>query len=97
MNEKKSIKDTLDTIRKALEEDLTSINENKNESEVLILNKLVKNDGTIDILNNSIIRKDEVKEILDDKISNVIDRKFDKWLDKNFPEYLEKYIKSKKP
>ena len=47
MNEKKSIKDTLDTIRKALEEDLTSINQIKEDkkSETLILNKLVKKMG----------------------------------------------------
>ena len=98
MTEKKSIKDTLDTIRKALEEDLSSIDQfkEKNESEILILNKLVKEDGTIDILNDSIIKKYEVREILDDKISNAIDKKFDKWLDKNFPGYLEKYLKSKK-
>ena len=98
MTEKKSIKDTLDTIRKALEEDLSSIDQfkEKNESEILILNKLVKEDGTIDILNDSIIKKYEVREILDDKISNAIDKKFDKWLDKNLPGYLEKYLKSKK-
>ena len=45
MTEQESIKQTLDVIRKALEED--TVSENYQTKDILILNKLVKNDGTI--------------------------------------------------
>ena len=61
----------------------------------MILNKLVKDDGTIDILENQFLKKDEVKEILNQKISEIFKDHFDESLDKNIPSYLDKYFKKK--
>ena len=88
MPEQQSIKNTLNIIRKAIEEDDRS--ESKKDDDVLILNKLVNKDGTIDILENQFLKKDEVKEILNQKISEIFKDHFDEWLDKNIPNYLDK-------
>ena len=93
MPEQQSIKNTLNIIRKAIEEDDKA--ESQNEDNVLILNKLVNEDGTIDILENQFLMKDEVKEILNQKISEIFKDHFDEWLDKNIPNYLDKYFKKK--
>ena len=93
MPEQQSIKNTLNIIRKAIEDDDKS--EFKKDDDVLILNKLVNKDGTIDILENQFLKKDEVKEILNQKISEIFKDHFDEWLDKNIPNYLDKYFKKK--
>ena len=93
MPEQQSIKNTLNIIRKAIEEDDKS--ESQKDDDILILNKLVKDDGTIDILENQFLKKDEVKEILNQKISEIFKDHFDEWLDKNIPSYLDKYFKKK--
>ena len=93
MPEQQSIKNTLNIIRKAIEDDDKS--ESQTDDDVLILNKLVNNDGTIDILENQFLEKDEVKEILNQKISEIFKDHFDEWLDKNIPNYLDKYFKKK--
>ena len=93
MPEQQSIKNTLNIIRKAIEEDDKS--ESQKDDNVLILNKLVNEDGTIDILENQFLKKDEVKEILNQKISEIFKDHFDEWLDKNIPSYLDKYFKKK--
>ena len=93
MPEQQSIKNTLNIIRKAIEEDDKS--ESQKDDEIFILNKLVKDDGTIDILENQFLKKDEVKEILNEKISEIFKDHFDEWLDKNIPSYLDKYFKKK--
>ena len=93
MPEQQSIKNTLNIIRKAIEEDGKL--ESHNEDNVLILNKLINEDGTIDILENQFLKKDEVKEILNQKISEIFRDHFDEWLDKNIPNYLDKYFKKK--
>ncbi len=93
MSNQETIKDTLNTIRKALEEDNTS-DQNKYK-ETLILDKLIKDDGTIQLLNNEKINKEEVKLILEKKISNYFDENLDKWLDKNIPDYLNKHFNKK--
>ena len=77
MTENQSIKDTLNVIRKALEDD----NSNKVEvdnNDTLILNHLVKDDGTIEILNSNVTQQDQIKEILDKNINEY----FDKWVEK---------------
>ena len=91
--QQQSIKNTLNIIRKAIEEDDKS--ESKKDDDVLILNKLVKKDGTIDILENQFLKKVEVKEILNQKISEIFKEHFEEWLDKNIPSYLDKYFKKK--
>ena len=93
MPEQQSIKNTLNIIRKAIEEDDKS--ESQKNDEILILNKLVNENGTIDILENQFLKKDEVKEILNQKISEIFKDHFDNWLDKNIPSYLDKYFKKK--
>ena len=93
MSEQQSIKDTLNVIKKALEDDESILEENN--INVLILNKLVKDDGTIHVLENKFLEKEEVKEILNQKFSEIFEKRFDKWLDNNVPNYLDKYFKKK--
>ena len=93
MSEQQSIKNTLNIIRKAIEEDDKS--ESQEDDDILILNKLVNEDGTINILENQFLKKEEVKEILNQKISEIFKDHFDDWLDKNIPSYLDKYFKKK--
>ena len=93
MSEQQSIKNTLNIIKKALEDDKSTLEEK--DDNVLILNKLVKNDGTIHILENKFLEKEEVKEILNQKFSEIFEKHFDKWLDNNVPNYLDKYFKKK--
>ena len=93
MSEEQSIKDTLNVIRKALEDDEDTVLESKDN--VLILNRLVKDDGTINILNDQTLNKKEIKELLEKKISELFEDHFEKWLDKNIPNYLDKYFKNK--
>ena len=94
MTDPNSIKNTLNVIRKALEND--DIIENKNlEENILILNQLVKNDGTIDFIDNSDLNKQETIDILNKKLDNVFEESLTKWLDKNAPEYLNKYLKNR--
>ena len=90
-NSQKSINETLKVIKKALlEESIENIDENE-----LILNQLVKNDGTIETIENNDLNKQEVKEILNEKLSQIFDENFEKWLNKNIPNYLEKYFSNK--
>ena len=93
MPEQQSIKNTLNIIRKAIEEDDKT--ESQKDDDILVLNKLVNEDGTIDILENQFLKKEEVKEILNQKISEIFKDHFDEWLDKNIPSYLDKYFKKK--
>ena len=94
MPEQQSIKDTLDVIRKALESDEASSAEIVDDN-ILILNKLVSNDGTINTINNEYLNKNEISALLNDKLDLVFDKYFTKWLDANLPKYLDKYFKNK--
>ena len=91
MPEDKSIKETLDVIRRALEDDETTNEENQ----VLILNRKVNQDGTIKVIKNSNISTDEINKIIDEKIFRLIEKNLDKWLENKMPEYIEKYLKNK--
>ena len=91
MTKEESIKDTLEVIRRALEDDNTK---NINES-ILILNRKVNNDGTINIIKKDQNDIDEINKIIDDKINYIFEEKFDEWLDKRLPNILEKYNKNK--
>ena len=51
MSNNESIKDTLDVIRRALEDKDDFSNKNEN---VLVLNKKINEDGTVNILDNSL-------------------------------------------
>ena len=67
MSNNESIKDTLDVIRRALEDENAFSQNNEN---VLILNKKVNDDGTVKLLSQS----DDINEI-----NRVIDNKLDDW------------------
>lgn len=86
----KSINETLNVIRNALQDE--NINNNK---EILLLDKLVKEDGTIQKINSDNITQSEIKQLLDEKLSEVFDLHFEKWLNNNIPNYLEKYFSKK--
>ena len=86
----KTINETLNVIRNALQDE--NINKNK---EILLLDKLVKEDGTIQKINNDNITQSEIKQLLDEKLSEVFDLHFEKWLNNNIPNYLEKYFSKK--
>jgi len=94
MPKEQSIKDTLDVIRKALESDDSSSTEKINDN-ILILNKLVHKDGTINTINDQYLNKDDVHSLLNDKLDLVFDKYITKWLDVNLPQYLEKYFINK--
>ena len=70
MSEQESIKQTLDVIRKALEDEdspnIQEINDN-----ILILNKKVKDDGTIDLIEDTKLSKSETTMILNKKLDQV--------------------------
>ena len=95
MSEQESIKQTLDVIRKALEdEDSPNIQEiNVN---ILILNKKVKDDGTIDLIEDTKLSKSETTIILNKKLDQVFEKYLTKWLDKKAPSYLDNYFNNKK-
>lgn len=96
MSNSESIQESLNIIKKALEEEDTISNKLNNENEnILILNNLVKDDGTIEIIDDNKLVKDDVKEILNENISKYFENNFDKWLDKNIPKYLDQYFKNK--
>jgi len=94
MEEEQSIKNTLEVIRKALEDENSS-NSSEFYDNVLILNQLVKEDGTIGVINNDSLNKAEVVNILNKKLDEVFNEYLTKWLDTNVPSYLEKYFKNK--
>ena len=95
MSEQESIKQTLDVIRKALEDEdspnIQEINDN-----ILILNKKVKDDGTIDLIEDTKLSKSETTMILNKKLDQVFEKYLTKWLDKKAPSYLDKYFNKKK-
>ena len=87
-----SIKDTLDVIRRALEDegDFTKKNEN-----ILILNKKINDDGTVKLLNQS----DEINainKVIDKKLNELIEKKMTEVLENQLPITLDNYFKKKK-
>ena len=92
MSNNESIKDTLDVIRRALE-DKGYFNE-KNDN-ILILNKKVNDDGTVKLLNQS----DEINAInnvIDKKLDDLMEKKMTAMLKNQLPIILDNYFKNKK-
>ena len=92
MSNNESIKDTLDVIRRALEDkdDFTEKNDN-----ILILNKKVNDDGTVKLLNQS----DEINAInnvIDKKLDDLMKKKMTTMLENQLPIILDTYFKNKK-
>ena len=87
-----SINETLKIIKKALQEDDVK---NSEEEDVLVLNQLVKQDGTIETIHSNDLKKQEIINILNEKLAQVFEKDFENWLNKNIPNYLEKYFSNK--
>ena len=92
MSNNESIKDTLDVIRRALEDkdDFTEKNEN-----ILILNKKVNDDGTVKLLNQS-EEINAINKIIDKKLDELIEIKMAKVLENQLPITLDNYFKKNK-
>ena len=92
MSNNESIKDTLDVIRRALEdkEDFTEKNEN-----ILILNKKVNDDGTVKLLNQS-DDINEINRVIDKKLDDLMEKKMTTMLENQIPNILDNYFKNKK-
>ena len=92
MSNNESIKDTLDVIRRALEDkdDFTEKNEN-----VLILNKKVNDDGTVKLLNQS-DDINEINRVIDKKLDDLMEKKITTMLENQLPIILDNYFKNKK-
>ena len=74
-----NISQTLNVIKKAIEEDT---NNNLDNEEIIVLTKKVKEDGTIVNIEN-----------LHDQDNN--DKKINEWLNKNMPNAINKYFSKK--
>ena len=92
MSNNDSIKDTLDVIRRALEDegDFTKTNEN-----ILILNKKVNEDGTVKLL-NKFDDTISINKIIDEKLNNLLETKMTTLLENKLPLILDNYFKNKK-
>lgn len=92
MTDTDSIKDTLDVIRRALEDENDFTQKNNN---ILILNKKINDDGTVKFLNKS-DNLNEINNIIDKKLSDILEKKMNKILEKELPAILDNYFKNKK-
>ena len=92
MSNDQSIKETLEVIRRALEDDDSPLNL---KEELLILNHKVNDDGTINVINNDLINKEDVRKVLDEKINQILEKHFDQWLEKKLPYYIKNYLEKK--
>ena len=92
MSNNESIKDTLDVIRRALEDkdDFTEKNEN-----ILILNRKVNDDGTVKLLNQS-DDVNEINKVIDNKLNDLMEKKVSTMLKNQLPIILDNYFKNKK-
>ena len=94
MNTKNSINESLEIIRKALEDD--GVYSHKEiSSNILILDKKVNNDGTIKLLQKDKEINKEINNIIDQKLSYLVENKIEKILDQKIPKLLKNYFDSK--
>ena len=91
MNKDQSIKETLDVIRRALEDE----NSAEIKNNILLLNKQVNDDGTVKNIESNYIDTKNVNKILEEKINYFFEKKIDDWLEKNLNNYIKKHIKNK--
>ena len=92
MSNNESIKDTLDVIRRALEDkdDFTEKNDN-----ILILNKKVNDDGTVKLLNQT-DEINQINEVIDKKLNELVEKKMTDVLQDKLTIILDNYFKNKK-
>ena len=97
MNTKNSINESLELIRKALQDNQDNQdNSNKDlSSNILILNQKVNSDGTIKILSNDENINKEINDIIDQKLSYLVENKIEKILDEKIPKLLKNYFDTK--
>ena len=93
MANNESIKDTLDVIRRALEDDNDFSKKNEN---ILLLNKKINEDGTVNILNDPKYDFNEINKVIDKKLNDIFDKKISNLLENHLPSILDKYFKNKK-
>ena len=94
MNTKNSINESLEIIRRALEDDKNDKNKDLS-SNILILNQKVNNDGTIKLLQKDVDINREINDIIDQKLSYLVENKIEKILDNKIPKLLKNYFDSK--
>ncbi len=94
MNTKNSINESLEIIRKALEDEKSDKNIDLS-SNILILNQKVNSDGTIKFLQKDNEINEEINEIIDQKLSYLVENKIKKILDEKIPKLLKNYFDSK--
>ena len=94
MNTKNSINESLEIIRKALEDEKSDENIDLS-SNILILNQKVNSDGTIKFLQKDNEINEEINEIVDQKLSYLVENKIKKILDEKIPKLLKNYFDSK--
>ena len=94
MDKKNSINESLEIIRKALEDEKTEPNIDIS-SDILILNKKVNSDGTIKLLQKDMEISKEINDVIDQKLSYLVESKIEKILDQKIPKLLKNYFDSK--
>ena len=94
MNTKNSINESLEVIRRALEDD-KNISDKDLSSNILILNQKVNSDGTIKLLQKDEDINNEINDIIDQKLSYLVENKIEKILDEKIPKLLKNYFDSK--
>ena len=94
MNTKNSINESLEIIRRALEDEKNDSNKDLS-SNILILNQKVNSDGTIKLLQKDEDINNEINDIIDQKLSYLVENKIEKILDEKIPKLLKNYFDSK--
>ena len=94
MNKKNSINESLEVIRRALEDEKKDSNKHSS-SNILILNQKVNSDGTIKLLQKDKDINNEINDIIDQKLSYLVENKIEKILDEKIPKLLKNYFDSK--
>ena len=94
MDKKKSINESLEIIRKALEDEKDYTNDDIS-SNILVLNKKVNSDGTIKLLQKDYAINNEINDIIDQKLSYLVEKKIEKILDEKIPILLKNYFDTK--
>ena len=94
MNTKNSINESLEIIRRALEDERNDTNKDSS-SNILILNQKVNSDGTIKLVQKDHDINNEINNIIDQKLSYLVESKIEKILDEKIPQLLKNYFDSK--
>ena len=93
MNKKNSINESLEIIRRALEDEQND--SNHLSSNILILNQKVNSDGTIKLIQKEEDINSEINDIIDQKLSYLVENKIENILDEKIPKILKNYLDSK--